>query len=158
MRGRLPAVCAAASLLLTGCGHAPARTTTVRFASSGVEVTLAVSRTTVRGVYRPTRAGFHLYSIGLPQGGIDGLGVPTSLRVRGGLVATGTATANETPRTLSLPALGVRLPVYPDGPVTVTLPVRRTGRTADVVVSYGACSAVTCLAPVIDHRTVIRLR
>jgi hypothetical protein len=153
---RLSAVCAA-SFLVAGCDHAPAQTTTTRFVESGVEVTLRVSRTTVEAVYRPTRGGYHVYSIGLPQGGIDGLGVPTRLRVRGGLIGTGPATANETPRTLDLPTLGVRLPVYADGPVTVSLPVRRTGRTADILVSYGACSPTTCLAPVIDHRTSIGL-
>lgn len=154
---RLSAVCAT-SLLVAGCGHAPSRTMTVRFAESGVEVTLQVSATTVAAVYRPTRAGFHVYSISLPQGGVDGLGVPTRLDIRGGLAATGPATASVDPRMLYLPTLGVRLPVYPDGPVTVSLPVRRTGRTADILVSYGACSAATCMAPVIEHRTSIRLR
>lgn len=152
---RLPAICVAA-LLVAGCGHPPPRTTTARFAESGVEVTLRASVTTVVAVYRPTRAGFHVYSIDLPPGGVAGLGVPTRLRVTGGLAATGPATASESPRLLDLPALGVRLPVYPDGPVTVSLPVRRTGRTADVLVSYGACSATTCLAPVVDHRTSLR--
>ncbi|MFG2004139.1 hypothetical protein ACGFNU_33765 [Spirillospora sp. NPDC048911] len=52
---------------------------------------------------------------------------------------------------------GVRLPVYPDGPVTISLPVRRVGTVGEVIVSYGACSKTTCLAPVTDHVTKIRL-
>lgn len=47
--------------------------------------------------------------------------------------------------------LTAELPVYPDGPVTFTVPVRPAGGRADgadVVVSYGACSAHTCLMPV----------
>jgi hypothetical protein len=142
-------------LLLTGCAHSQALPTTARFTESGVEVTITVSAAMVRAVYRPIRPGFHVYSVDLPAGGIDGLGVPTRLSVRGGLTVTGHATADKPVRLLDLPVLNVKLPVYPDGPVTVSLPVRRTGRTADIVVSYGACSSGTCLAPVIDHVTAV---
>lgn len=50
---------------------------------------------------------------------------------------------------LKIEELHVNLPVYPDGPVTVTVPVRKTrdGR-AEVIVTYAACSATTCLPPV----------
>jgi hypothetical protein len=50
---------------------------------------------------------------------------------------------------LKVQGLGTFLPVFPGGPVTITLPVTRTGSTsAQVVVSYGACSTSTCLLPV----------
>ncbi|GAA4509447.1 hypothetical protein GCM10023191_070610 [Actinoallomurus oryzae] len=144
-------------LLLTGCVHSQARPVTARFTESGVEVTITVTAEAVRAAYRPTRAGFHVYSVDLPEGGVRGLGIPTRLSVRGGLTATGRATADKPVRPLDLPSLGVTLRVYPDGPVTVLLPVRRTGRTADIVVSYGACSSGTCLAPVTDHVTTVAL-
>lgn len=120
-------------------------------------MTITVTAEAVRAAYRPTRAGFHVYSVDLPEGGVRGLGIPTRLSVRGRLTATGRATANKPVRPLDLPSLGVTLRVYPDGPVTVLLPVRRTGRTADIVVSYGACSSGTCLAPVTDHVTTVAL-
>jgi hypothetical protein len=148
----------AAPVLLTACGHSQAQSATTRFTESGVEVTITVSAAQVKTIYRPMRPGFHVYSIDLPPGGIDGLGVPTRLNVRAGLTATGHATADKAVRLLDLPALGLKLPVYPDGLVTVSLPVRRTGPTADIVVSYGACSSSTCLAPVIDHVTTVTLR
>jgi hypothetical protein len=154
---RLAALGGAAALLITGCAHAQDRPATARFTESGVEVTINVTRPTVRATYRPIRPGFHVYSIDLPPGGVAGLGVPTRLGVRAGLTATGRATADRAVRVLVLPALNVKLPVYPDGPVTVSLPVHRSGRTADIVVSYGACSSSTCLAPVIDHVTRISL-
>ncbi|MEU5884956.1 hypothetical protein [Spirillospora sp. NPDC047279] len=87
----------------------------------------------------------------------DDLGVPTRVNVRAGLVATGAPRANQAVRSLDLPALDARLPVYLDGPVTISLPVRRTARTAEVAVSYGACSRGVCLTPVIDRPTRVAL-
>lgn len=147
----------AAGLLISGCAHTQVRPATARFTESGVEVTISVTRATVRATYRPTRPAFHIYSIGLPPGGVAGLGIATRLGVRGGLTAAGPPTADRNVRMLVLPALNVKLPVYPDGPVTVSLPVHRSGRTAEVVVSYGACSSSTCMAPVTDHVTRLSL-
>ncbi|MEU6753560.1 hypothetical protein ABZ914_45665 [Spirillospora sp. NPDC046719] len=140
-------------LVVGGCGHHEDAPEPSRFTEGGVEVSVSVSDTSVKAVYRPLRPGFHVYSVDLPAGGVDGLGVATRLDVRGGLTATGRSTADRPVRMLALPSLGVSLPVYPDGPVTVSLPVRRTGRTAEVVVSYAACSSGTCLPPVTDHVT-----
>ncbi|MFS4091157.1 hypothetical protein [Streptomyces sp. AF1A] len=64
----------------------------------------------------------------------------------------GKPTAHQAIRHLRLRGLSTELPVYPDGPVTFTLPVRRTGsHQADVIVSYGACSATRCLVPVTNE-------
>ncbi|RKE23136.1 hypothetical protein [Streptomyces sp. TLI_171] len=129
-------------------GTAADRTTAVR-ARSGVEVTVVVSGGRVAVRFRPERAGFHLYSKDLPAGGADGLGTATRMSVRGGLRATGPADADRPVETLVPAGLETVLPVYPDGPVTLTLPVERTGGTdAEVVVDYAACSRGTCLFPV----------
>jgi hypothetical protein len=103
----------------------------------------------VRVTFAPRQSGYHLYSISLPPGGVSGLGTPTIVAARGDLRAAGKASANKPVRDLRLAELNVTLPVYPDGPVTVTLPVRRAaaGRPS-VAVTYGACSAETCLPPV----------
>jgi len=106
----------------------------------------------VRVTFSPQQPGYHLYSIHLPPGGVNGLGIPTVVKVRGGLRVTGSPTADMPVSKLRIEELGVALPVYPDGPVTVTVPVRRTGDgRAEVVVTYGACSLTTCLPPVRDR-------
>jgi hypothetical protein len=110
----------------------------------------------VRVTFTPQQAGFHLYSIDMPPDGVDGLGVPTQVVVRGGLQASASPVANQPVRQLRIEDLNVDLPVYPDGPVTVTVPVHRVGNgPAQVVVTYGACSLSTCLRPV--HGWVITL-
>lgn len=89
---------------------------------------------------------------------IHGLGVATAVTVLGALRAAGPLTANEPVRMLRITALNATLPVFPDGPVTVAVPVRRLARgPAAVVVSYAACSASVCLLPVIGHRIALSL-
>ncbi|GAA2750028.1 hypothetical protein GCM10010440_56740 [Kitasatospora cinereorecta] len=128
-------------------------------AQNGVQVTVVVSADAVRATFRPERPGFHLYSIGLPVDGVDGVGVPTELGVKGGLRATAAPTSDQPVRQLNIPGVAGALPVYPDGPVTLTMPVARTGSPdAQVVVSYGACSTTTCLLPVSGLVIPVRLR
>ncbi|WP_344446994.1 hypothetical protein, partial [Kitasatospora nipponensis] len=125
-----------------------------RAAANGVTVSVTLVAATdggsaIRATFTPDMPGFHLYSVDLPDGGVDGLGIPTRLSVRGDLTATGSPTAGVSTRLLRPAGLTVDLPVYPDGAVTLTLPVRRTGsHQADVIVSYGACSENRCLVPV----------
>ncbi|MFF7329850.1 hypothetical protein [Streptomyces sp. NPDC008150] len=152
-----------ATLLLGGGAASPARPAPgARVTANGVTVVVTLLPAAdggreLRATFSPRRAGFHVYSIDLPDGGIDGLGIPTRLSVRGGLTAEGRPTADRTVVGLRPAGLPTELPVYPDGPVTFTLPVRPTGSDeADVVVSYGACGASRCLMPVTDE--VIRLR
>ncbi|MFR9797340.1 hypothetical protein ACL02U_15725 [Streptomyces sp. MS06] len=103
----------------------------------------------LRATFSPQQAGFHIYSIDLPAQGVDGLGVPTRLSVEGDLTAVGRPTADRSVLHLRPAGLTTELPVYPNGPVTFTLPVRQTGsHRADVIVSYGACSEGRCLIPV----------
>ncbi|MFC4905690.1 hypothetical protein [Actinomadura gamaensis] len=116
-------------------------------------MTIRVTASTATAVFRPVRPGFHLYSRDLPPGGVEGLGVATNLTVRDGLTATARPTADQPVRALHLPSVNATLPVYPDGPVTLTLPLRRSGHAGDAVVSYAACSPTTCLPPVKDHAT-----
>lgn len=156
---------AVAVLLAAGCsGQEPAKSNTLptrieysgHLSDGGVSVSVNAtlgfdpdSAGHVRVTFAPARPGYHLYSIHLPPGGVQGLGTPTSVTAGGTLRATGQARANESVRNLRLPELGVTLPVYPDGPVTVTLPVRRTGSGRPAItVTYGACSTATCLPPV----------
>ncbi len=155
------AVGAACLLLATvgGCSSTPAATTLATVTRTQARVTVRVSLIDqgstgwqLKVLFVPPSPGFHLYSLSLPDGGVQGLGIPTRLSVRGALTATGAVTADQPTQQLNIAVLDVTLPVYPDGPVALALPVRHTdGSTAQVVVSYGACSSATCLAPVIDE-------
>jgi hypothetical protein len=135
----------------------PSGTLSGRLTDGGVTVTVALAagpRGTpqVRVRFTPQKTGYHLYSVNLPPGGVNGLGVATTVTVRGSLRAVGNPTADVPLRTLRIEELDVNLPVYPDGPVTIALPVRRNGNgTADVVVSYALCSLSNCMPPVRDR-------
>lgn len=157
---------AATVVALCGCGstRAPASAPpTATVAASGVTVTATLhppreDRRELEVTFAP-QPGFHIYSVDLPGEGIDGLGIPTRIGVRGDLAADGPPATGSSTRLLRLTGLTTELPVYPDGPVTFTLPVRRTGsHRAEVVVTYGACSANACLKPEVDKVIPLDLR
>lgn len=93
---------------------------------------------------------------GQPPDGVNGLGIPTIVTVRGGLRVTGSPIADVPDTNLRIAELNVTLPAYPPEPVTVTVPVRRTGnRQPEVLVTYGACSATACLPPVRNRPIIL---
>lgn len=161
----LLALAAATALLVSGCTRPsagqPSAGLAGRLSGSGVTVVAVLTAGPggtgyVRVTFSPQRPGYHLYSIHLPPGGVHGLGIPTVVSVRDGLRMTGSPAADVPVRGLRIEELNVNLPVYPDGPVTVTVPVRRTGNgRAEVLVTYGACSATTCLPPVRDRLIIL---
>ncbi|MGF1431650.1 hypothetical protein [Kitasatospora sp. LaBMicrA B282] len=162
-RRRLAVLGAAAGLALAGCADGPTAEPTAHAAAGGVTVTATLAGPAgggreLRITFAPQRPGFHVYSVDLPAGGVDGLGVPTRIAVRGDLAATGGPTADRPTHLLQPAGLPTRIPVYPDGPVTFTVPVRQSGHhRADVVVGYGACSENTCLLPVHDETLQLAL-
>ena len=109
----------------------------------------------LEATFAPLQPGFHLYSIALPPTGVSGVGRPTSLSVGGALVAEGPVTANQPVVQLPVAEVGI-VPVYPDGPVTVRLPVRVVGGPEALAwLGFAACSRSTCLPPV--ERALVRL-
>src|SRR5881409_38358 len=79
---------------------------------------------------------------------------PPHLRPAGPLVA------DQPTIELQVAALGLTFPVYPEGAVTLRLPVILTSKdsaTAVLSVTYMACSDRVCLAPVIDKRIAVRI-
>nr|WSW63340.1 hypothetical protein OG513_34900 [Streptomyces sp. NBC_00998] len=151
---------------LAACGGQPAKdaggsapaTRTTRFTENGVTVTLSVSdwqasQGTLTAVFTPEAKGFHLYSTDLPPTGIEGVGRPTAMAVNGALKARGRLTAGADVRSISVPGVDAPVPVYPDGPVTTTLPVRAdTDGDATVLLGYASCSTQDgCTIPVSDH-------
>ncbi|WP_433794256.1 hypothetical protein [Actinoplanes sp. CA-252034] len=145
----------AAVLALSACSGSPAPDMTGRYEAGGVTVTLAVRAGALTATFTPPE-GFHLYSMDLPEGGVDGIGFPTVARPGGALTATGPATADRTVTELRPAGLDLMVPVYPDGPVTLTVPVRAgDGDRWEVTVGYAACSANSCLAPVAGETVVL---
>ncbi len=142
-----------------GSGHAAAgsRRAPASYQGGGVRVTAALARSghgeRVEVTFTPDAAGFHLYSTALKVRQTHGLGVATRVTVQGGLRAAGPLTADRPVQMLRITVLHATLPVFPDGPVTLAVPVRAVGsQPASVIVTYVACSASVCLMPVIGHR------
>jgi thiol:disulfide interchange protein len=134
------------------------------FEKNSVEVVLSyepgaeAGRGTIVGVFtpKPKQDPLHLYSVDLP--GTDG-GVPTTIAVRPGqaVEAAGRLTADQTPYEHD------GLMIYPDGPVTVRLPVT-VPPTSDgapvettLLISYMACSAKFCLNPVMKQPVAVKI-
>jgi cytochrome c biogenesis DsbD-like protein len=123
-----------------------------RLVQGDVEVVVRVRRHDLTATFTPRRSGFHVYSVDLPAAGVQGLGVPTRVQPSGGATATGDLVADQPVRSLDYPSLGLTLPVYPDGPVTLRLAVERSRSEPEVRVTYAACSEALCLPPVRDAR------
>lgn len=125
--------------------------------SAGVRFSLSAARldaewAVLRGAYAPAEPGFHLYSKDMPMEGIDGTGRPTRLDIRSGARQVGAVISDREPHDLQ--QFDQVLPVYPEGPVVLYRLVRAPrGATVTAEVTYMACSAETCNAPV-ERRAV----
>src|SRR5881392_3544569 len=114
------------------------------------------------GTYTPSRATLHLYGKDLPKSGIHGVARPTLLELvsSASIRSAGPLVADQPTIELQVAALGLTFPVYPEGVVTLRLPVILTAKdsaTAVLSVTYMACSDRICLAPVIDKRIAVRI-
>ncbi|KMO94353.1 hypothetical protein [Streptomyces roseus] len=143
-------------------GDARPAAATTSFTEQGVTVTLTVSgwhgsTGTLSAVFTPERKGFHLYSTDLPADGVEGVGRPTAMTVSGAVRADGRPAASADVRSITVPGVEAPVPVYPDGPVTLTLPVRAHGNgngdgAATVLLGYASCSTQDgCTIPVSGH-------
>lgn len=154
-------------LLLAGCSGRDASIyplSLAEFTQSKVSVAIRLERdpdggVTLAATFTP-EAGLHLYSMDIPRAGVEGLGRPTLLELPPGsrLQPAGELAA-------SLEALPVDelqpLPVYPEGPVTMRLPVQLPQGSGwydeQVSVTYMACTDGQCCPPVVDLRVVVRI-
>ena len=122
-----------------------------KFTKNYVTVEVSLVRTgddvILQAVYAPTEPDLHLYGIELPDGGIDGVGRPTRLEVADGpLASAGELTADVPVIEKIYPISDKPFPIYPDGPVIVSLPVELLeksppGSISFVSVKYMACSS-----------------
>ena len=136
-----------------------------RFEENGVVIEVILQRDSATvgrlvATFTPLDPRMHLYSKDLPHSGGRGLGRPTLLEIVSSheLTAGGVLTANHPTIPLSVPTVRAKLPVYPTGPVTLTLPVSIAavpGDTSWLSVTYMACSDRVCLAPVVDHHIAV---
>jgi Disulphide bond corrector protein DsbC len=145
----------------------PRRWALKSFTARDVAVEVSVERdgagkTWLAGRFTPTRAGYHLYGKDLPREGLRGIGRPTLLEIVGapGVRPAGALQADRAPGDLREELLGLTFPVYPAGPVTLRRPVtfaRAGAITAELSVTYMACTEGTCLAPAIDKRFTVTI-
>ncbi len=139
-----------------------------KFTEKGVSVQVVLEKdqagqTWLAGTFTPTQPRFHLYSKDLPRTGISGVGRPTLLEVIApeDLRPIGSLQADRPAQDLYFDVLQQSFPVYPDGAVTVRLPVDKPDRATipiELAITYMACSDTTCLAPVENKHISATLR
>lgn len=168
MTRRLLAGSAVVAAALAGCGAGPAAVApgdgagpttgreAGRLSADGVTVVLhwrgSGAAVRLEATYTPDAPGFHLYGTELPALGVDGVGRPTRLEVGGSASATGRPVADRPARLEPVAGASRPVPVYPPGPVTLSLPTQLgPAGLPQVWVSYAACSTSTCLPPVTHH-------
>ncbi len=108
----------------------------------------------VEVTFSPTVPGGHLYGSTMPRTGIDGAGRPTLVELASGAWSVaGPAVESVPAHEQVLPGFSAPFPLYPDGPVTLRLPIHRTsadgGPSARVIVTFMVCtSSGVCFPPV----------
>ena len=98
----------------------------------------------------PRASDLHLYDIDLVPGTVGGLGTPTEIELTGAWTAIARPRADRPVQQMDYEPLHLSLPVYPNGPVTFTIPANRTSGKVGALVSFGLCSESHCLPPVRD--------
>ena len=114
--------------------------------------------------FTPSEPTLHLYGLDMPLTGIEGVGRPTRIAiVSGAIESVGNLTADVTTTDRAFPNFDHTFPLYPDGPVTLTLPVKLPAsrpESPEVVfsITYMACSSDgVCKPPVTDRQETITL-
>ena len=159
------------SVLLVNCAPQPVlvRGTSLMlttFSENNVEVVVSLQRAANGDValtvlYTPLQAGFHLYSKDLPRNGIAGVGRPTLLELAQQPKVQASGVLTESAPSKWMNAYPNNLLVYPEGPITLTLPVRLPDGAGwvedEISLTYMSCSASTCNKPVIGKMIVIKV-
>lgn len=132
---------------------------------NGVEVSIFLEHTAegvflLHATFTPPE-GDHLYSKDIPISGVDGLGRPTLLALVGESKMQALGSLTESVPALLLDFEYQKLPIYPDGAVTLTMPIalpNGEGWVNDVVsVTYMACNDNGCKPPVIGKIIPVRV-
>jgi hypothetical protein len=172
--GRLSSVLwafAALSLLTVSCAPQPslargASLTLTTFSENDAVVVVELRRAadglvSLAATFTPLEVGFHLYSKDLPRNGAGGLGRPTLLELtpNSRMQALGALTESVASEVSMADPSGVL--IYPNGPVTLTLPVRLPAGDGwaddEISLTYVVCSTNGCKAPVIGKTIPIEV-
>jgi hypothetical protein len=156
------------SVLLTVYANtaAPREGALAQFEENGVTVAIGwevdrAGQTWLIGAFTPMLEHFHLYSKDLPRNGINGRGRPTLLEVSlSGSIATLGALVDDPPAIEIYSLIQQSIPVYPDGPVTLRMPIALNSAASaptELSVTYMACSLETCFMPVVDKRISVMI-
>ncbi|MFN8413484.1 MAG: hypothetical protein U0Z26_13955 [Anaerolineales bacterium] len=157
------------TLQTTGCQSTIHSNETLELAKStenSVEVTISMKRDAsdqlyLMATFTPTEPSLHLYSKDLPKNGFDGLGRPALLEIpnSSSIQATGELTESASSQPLAYGPQG--LLVYPEGPITLSLPIsfpaEKSGTLETISITYMACNQQGCRAPVQDKAITIKL-
>jgi hypothetical protein len=136
------------------------------FTENGVTVAIALEndpsgQAWLVGTFTPVQEHFHLYGKDLPKDGIRGQGRPTLLEITASsrVKPIGALVANQPTVSYFNRAIEQSVPIYPDGPVTLRLPIGLSKSDAavptELSVTYMSCSAEICLVPVVDKRVSV---
>jgi len=155
--------------LLAGCQKEAQTYSLLTFSKNSVEVTVYLEIESLEiaqlvAVFTPSDPSLHLYGLDMPLTGIDGVGRPTRVTIVSGVMAAaGELKADVTATDVSFPMFEQPFPLYPDGPVTLTLPVTLPAAMPESLesvlsITYMACSSEgVCKPPVTDQQTTITL-
>ncbi len=107
-------------------------------------------------------AGYHLYSKDIPRGGVYGHGRPTLIELPAGAKMHPAGLLDESVSTEIFGHEPDGPPVYPDGPVTLTLPVDLPPSQApwvadEISLTYMTCSMTTCDPPTVGKLVPVRV-
>ncbi len=139
------------------------------FTERGVHVTVALERdhngtAILASTYSPLAPTGHVYSKDLPREGIEGAGRPTLIEVvdQPGVQVIGPLVADRPVLFHTFEGFSAPFPLYPDGPVTLRLPLALTNVEAttelDLAITYMSCSSEGyCLPPVIAKQLAVAL-
>ncbi len=139
------------------------------FSEHSVEVAINLvidetNQSTLVATYAPIDPTLHLYGKDMPMTGIDGAGRPTRLELVAGPVESGgELKANVRPTDRYFKGFEQPFPLYPDGPVTLKLPIKLLAINAEAYklhlsVTYMACSDDGgCKPPVTDKQIAVVL-
>lgn len=163
---------ALALILVSSCTGQPAlrRGESIPLASfsdplNHIEVSIQLTRaldghTLLTATFTPP-SGYHLYSKDLPRNGVRGQGRPTLLELSS---ASRMQTLGALSESVSASIPGYvpdGAPVYPPGPVTLTLPVQlpdQAGWADDQIsLTYMACTETICSAPTVGKQVKVRI-
>jgi hypothetical protein len=132
---------------------------------NGVNVSIFLEHTSegiflLHATFTPPE-GDHLYSKDIPLTGVDGLGRPTLLALVSESKMQALGSLTESVSAILLDFEYQKLPIYPDGAVTLTMPIALPdggGWVDDVVsVTYMACNDNGCKPPVIGKIISVRV-